>query len=418
MLDRTIAPAFQRNSHLEILQAEITKLPNNVKVYSISGGQQEVIKIELIFKAGRWYESQIGSAHFAATLLSKGTVEKKSFDIARIFDLYGAHLEISPGLDVVTVVLYSLTKNLKPVLDLLFEITTQAIFPEKELEQSKDIFLQNLQVNKEKTSFHASKLFRKNLFGENHPYGKELDETIKSLSREDVVNHYKKYFNDCVILVSGKVSEKSLSMIHSTFSDFDFRTSETPSYPSLSDNPSHVLEEKEGSIQASIRMGKRFIGRNHPDYFDVLLVNHILGGYFGSRLMKNIREDKGLTYGIHSSIHTLINENYLAIGADVNKENLNLTFDEIRKELARFRSEKIEEDELNVARNHFIGSLQSEITTPFSHADKWKNIILYDLPLDYYTKLIKRLDELSAEDLMHAGEKYFNENSFYEVAVG
>jgi zinc protease len=156
----------------------------------------------------------------------------------------------------------------------------------------------------------------------------------------------------------------------------------------------------------------------NPDYFDVLLLNHIFGGYFGSRLMKNIREEKGLSYGIYSSIHTLQNDSYLVIGSDVNKENLELTFDEIRKELYRIRTEKINSDELETARNHFIGSLQSEITTPFAHADKLKNIILYNLPQNYYQNLIKRLDSLTSNDLLNTAEVYFNEESFYEVAVG
>jgi zinc protease len=134
--------------------------------------------------------------------------------------------------------------------------------------------------------------------------------------------------------------------------------------------------------------------------------------------MKNIREDKGLTYGIYASIHTLIFDNYIVIGADVNKQNVDVTFDEIHKELSRLRTEKIPGDELDTARNHFIGSLQSEITTPFSHADKWKNILLYQLPRDYYKNLVARIESLTASDLTEAANKYYADNSFYEIAVG
>ncbi len=156
----------------------------------------------------------------------------------------------------------------------------------------------------------------------------------------------------------------------------------------------------------------------HPDYPAILLLSHILGGFFGSRLMKNIREEKGLTYGIYASLHTQKHRRYMVIGADVNKENLELTFDEIRKELKRLRIEKIEAEELDVARNHFIGSLQSEMTTPFAHADKIKTSLIFNLPDDYYQKLILRLDALSADELMETGGKYFNEETFHEVAVG
>jgi zinc protease len=418
MLDRTMAPAFHKSSNLDILNAEIITLENGVSIYAITGGQQDVIKIELIFNAGRWFEPKTGAAHFAATLISKGTADKSSFDIARIFDRYGAHLEIHPGLDVVSVALYSLTKNLKPVLDLLLEIVSKSSYPEKELEQSKTIFLQNLQVNNEKTSFQASKLFRKHVFGENHPYGKELEENINFLTREDVATFYSEFFKDVFILVSGKISSENLEQITEVFSSFSYRANKAQAHLLIADMPSRILAEKEGSVQSSIRMGKRFIGRNHSDYFDVLLLNHILGGYFGSRLMKNIREEKGLTYGIYASIHTLMHDNYIVIGADVNKENLDITFREIHKELARLRTEKIDANELDTAKNHFIGSLQSEITTPFSHADKWKNMLLHGLSRDYYSRLVQRIDVVNAEDLATAAEKYYAKDSFYEIAVG
>lgn len=418
MLDRTKAPAFQKNSSLDVLDANIITLPNGVKVYSIEGGQQEVIKIELIFRAGRWFEPKTGAAHFAASLLSKGTRDKSSFDIARVFDLYGAHLEVNPGLDVVSVSLFSLTKNLQPVLELLLEIIKHASYPEKEVGQAKAIFLQNLQVNNEKTSFQASKLFRKNLYGENHPYGKELEDNISNLTRDDLTSYFADHFKDLFVLVSGKISARNADLIHNAFAGADYRSNSGQSHAVVGTNPARITLDKEGSVQSSIRMGKRFIGRNHPDYFDVLLLTHILGGYFGSRLMKNIREDKGFTYGIYASIHTLCFDNYFVIGADVNRENLDLTFEEIRKELKILRAEKIDMDELDTARNHFIGSLQSEITTPFSHADKWKNILLYGLPRDYYTRLIRRIEAIQPVDLTTAAEKYLDEQSFHEIAVG
>jgi predicted Zn-dependent peptidase len=150
------------------------------------------------------------------------------------------------------------------------------------------------------------------------------------------------------------------------------------------------IVEKEGSVQSSIRIGKKIIGRSHSDYASVLFLNHILGGYFGSRLMKNIREDKGLSYGISSSLHTMAKGNHLVIGADVNRENLNLTFDEIGKELKRLRTERVDTAELDTARNHFIGSLQLEITTSFAHADKVKNLLVFNLPENFYQNLIPR----------------------------
>lgn len=419
MLDRTIAPPFQKTTRFDLLEPHTSRLSNGLNVHYLIGGQQDVVKIELIFNGGRWNEQKWGASHFMANLLMKGSKRRNSFEIAKVFDFYGGHVEINPGLDVVSVALYSLTKNLRPVLELLYEIITETDFPERELEQSKAIYLQNLRVNKEKTSFQAGKYFRKHLFGEIHPYGKELDEKeVENLDRDALIDHYEAFFRDLFIIVSGKLDDSSINLINTVFNGLGCKKSEGITLHPPIDEPARRLYEKEGSLQASVRVGKRFIGRNHSDYFDVLLLNHLLGGYFGSRLMKNIREEKGLTYGIYASIHTLMRDSYLVIGADVNKENLGLTFDEIRFELRRLSAEPVPHDELQTARNHFIGSLQAEITTPFSHADKLKNILLYNLSSDYYTRLIQRIDTISVEDLMKAAATYYSEESFYEIAVG
>lgn len=419
MLDRTVAPSFSRSTHFDLIHPETITLGSGLQVFSVSGGNQKVIKVELLFRAGRWFEKNWGAGYFSAQLLSKGTTSKSSFEIAQILDHYGAHLDISPGLDIVSISLYTLTKNLRPTLELLYEILTDASFPEDELRQMKSIYLQNLKVNNEKTSFLASKLIRKNLYGEHYPYGKELDENdVNALSREMLIDHIGNHYQHLTIIVSGDVTSDALKLIEKTFSPYPFALSGAVAHSATEQKPFRQLQEKEGSLQSSLRSAKEMIDRKHPDYAAVLLLSHVLGGYFGSRLMKNIREEKGLTYGIYASLHTQQHRRYLVMGADVNKENLQLTFDEIRKELKRLREEKIDAEELDVARNHFIGSLQSEMTTPFAHADKIKTCLLFNLPDDFYQDLILKIDSLTAEDLMVTGARYFHEESFFEVAVG
>lgn len=419
MLNRTLAPSFNKSTVFNLLVPEKQSLQNGMEVYFVSGGSQNVVRVELVFPAGRWFENKWGAAYFTANLLSKGTSAKTSFDIAQAFDQFGAHLEISPGLDVVSVSLFTLNKNLEASLSLLFELLTASTFPDKEIEQIKSIYLQNLKVNNEKTSFQASKLIRKKLFGETYPYGKELEENdVTPILRDQLINHYSNFFKDATIFVSGKITEQNQRDIIQILSKLPFTRAVNKAIPLAASQNGSQRVEKEGSIQSSIRMGKRILDRKHPDYAEVLLLNHILGGYFGSRLMKNIREEKGLTYGIYASLNILKHNGFLVIGADVNKENLDLTFDEIRKELKRLRTEKINPEELDTARNHFIGSLQSEITTPFAHADKIKNMVMFNLPDQFYQNLIYKIDAASSADLLRIAHDYFSEESFTEVAVG
>ena len=419
MPDRSAAPSFTRDLSFKLLPPGQRTLNNGLKIFSIAGGSQPVIRIELLIAAGRWYETAAGASYFAAQMLPKGTTRKSSFDIAEIFDQYGAHLEINPGHDIVSITLYTLSRHLAPTLALLQELLVDATFPEKELQQLKSIYLQNLRVNHEKTSFLASKLFRKNLFGENHPYGRETETTdVESLSRASIVDHVRQNLHDMIMIISGDAGDAHLAMIEKVFSGSIISKSVTGSIATSVQKPFRDMQEKAGSIQSSLRVGREMISRSHKDYAGVLFVNHILGGYFGSRLMKNIREDKGFTYGIHASLHTLQHKSYVVIGADVNKENLEATFEEIRKELKQLRTAKISAEELETARNHFIGSLQSEMTTPFAHADKLKTILLFDLGQNFYQDLINTIDRLSIDDLNFIAEQYFQEDTFFEVAVG
>jgi zinc protease len=419
MLDRTQAPPFQRSSAFDLYQPEKNTLPNGVPLHLIHGGEQDVIKIELIAQAGRWVEDTPGAAYFTAQLLSKGTTRKSSFDIAQIFDRFGAHLEISPGLDFTSISLYALTRNLEPALYLLHELLTEATFPEKELAQLQSIYLQNLKVNNEKTSFLAGKLFRKSLFGANHPYGKELDEKeVTAINREQLKAHSTRFQNGLLAFAAGKIDDKSRALLDSVLATLPAKPAGKPAPAPAQGAEASQHQQKEGSVQASIRMGKKSVLRSHPQYADVLFISHILGGYFGSRLMKNIREEKGLTYGIHASMHALMQDSYLVIGADVNKENVELTLAEIKKELRRLRDEPIDANELDTARNHFIGSLQSELTTAFAHADKIKTITLFGLDRSYYNNLIARMEQITAADIQRTAAQHFHEKDFLEVAVG
>jgi zinc protease len=419
MLDRTLAPPFVKSSSFNLIKPHERHLPNGVDLFFVPGGTQEVLKIEMIFDAGRWFEHNPAAAYFTAHQLSKGTRSKSSFEIATIFDQYGAHLEINPGLDFVSVSIYALTKNLAPVLQLLVEIVSTPVFPDKELSQSKAVFIQNLKINNEKTSYVASQTFRKALFGEAHPYGIEVDEArVNTLDTTHLRKHLAAFFHAPKVFVSGKIDPENREIITDNLQQLHPGERPAPRAFPVDAKPVNRHIEKADSVQSSVRVGGRSLLRSHPDYIPLLFVSHILGGYFGSRLMKNIREEKGLTYGISASVHGLKNESYVVIGADVNKENVALTFEEIRRELKKLRTTTISGDELETTRNHFIGSLQAEITTPFAHAEKLKTITLFDLQQDHYQKMITRIENMTPARIAEISEQYLHEDSLFQIAVG
>ncbi len=419
MLDRKAPPRFQKSNSFSLVKPEKITLTNGLVITAVSGGEQEVVKVEFIFKAGKWQEHQAGVSYFTAHLLQKGTATKNSFRISSEFDQYGVHLEVSPGYDFTSITLYGLTKNMNRFFELIHEIITQPSFPELELQQAKDIYIQGLKINLEKTSYLASRQLRQSLFGNDHPYGRDADvEDIQKIQREQLASFHQEHFKEFEIICSGKVTDPLIRGLTKIFGELAVSkgNNRIVEVKEANANPSFV--EKENAVQSSIRLGKRIISRAHPDYPELLLLNHILGGYFGSRLMKNIREEKGLTYGIYSSLTALIHDSYFSIGADVNKENRELTIQEIKNELKNLRVQLIGKTDLETAKNHFIGSLQAEITTPFAHADKIKTILLYSLPTDFYQSLLNKIDWINENDLLETAQKYFDEESFSVVAAG
>ena len=419
MLNRKSPPAFNQDTTFSLLKPEIQKLNSGNKALFINGGEQDVIKIELIFDAGRWFENSRGVSHFTAILLPKGTTTLTSYQITNTLDYYGIHLEINPGLDFTSIALYGLARHIPFVLDLLIDVLTNSTFPEAELNQAKDIYVQGLKINLEKTSYLAARQFRKNIFGANHPYGMDFElADVNNINQSQLTDFRNAFFRNFTAFVSGKISDQIKKEITDKLNEIKsieiLAREYTKSPAALRDY--HV--DKEGSLQTSLRLGKLTIGRGHKDYAGLVLLNHILGGFFGSRLMKNIREEKGLTYGIHSSIHALKHDSYFVIGADVNRENRLITIEEIKNELERLHTELITPNELEVARSHFIGSLQSDMSTPFAHADKIKTIALFNLDHNYYQQLIKTMAEIKPEQLQGLAKKYFVNSEFYTTSIG
>jgi predicted Zn-dependent peptidase len=352
-------------------------------------------------------------------MLDKGTSNKSSKEFAERLDFYGAQLEISSGYDHVSVSLYGLKKFVREVFSVFIDILSDPVFPEEELELQKKIFLQNLEVNEKKNSFLASRLIRKNIFGSAHPYGNSVEkENAEAITSGDLKNYFKSNFSLFEIYLIGKIDAQQVQWLVDQFPLLRLkRTSAQRDFAVEAGVPIQYVN-KPDSIQSSIRMGMRTVNREHKDYFSLLLLNHLLGGYFGSRLMKNIREEKGLTYGIYSSLNPFRYDCLFSIGADVDKTNVELTINEIKKEIESLNIQPVSEDELDIAKNHLLGSLQLEMANPFSTLDKIKSIRLNQLGKEYYRNLFEAIKSATPEALQTTAQAYFNTGDFHQVAVG
>lgn len=419
MLDRKIPPPFAKEFSFELPNHTSVSIRNGLNLYWIKG-VDEIVKIDFIYKAGKWHEPKPGIAYFTAHMLEKGTATYTSQQLSEILDYHGAQLEISAGADFTSVSIYSLSKNLSVVLPLVIDILRQPIFPNEELELLLSIYQQNLKVNNQKTSFVASKTLAKNIFGSNHPYGKSAEETdLATIQSSDLKDFYSSHFSPVSIFLTGNISDAELNNLTKEIATLPRNTNaslvEKAIQPAV--DKKQIIKKEEG-VQVSIRMGKQTITRTDSDYPGFLLLNHILGGYFGSRLMKKIREEKGLTYGIYSSITPYFNAASFSIGADVAIEKCDEAIQEIENELNQLRDQVISTEELALAKNHFLGSLQLEVSNPFAATEKIKTIQLFDLGANFYSTLFDQINKTQPSDLQRLAKKHLLIDELYTVQVG
>lgn len=422
MIDRTSAPAFRQVEHIQLLKAEPYVFDNNLKLYVIDGGDQELIRIELIFKNVNWNAAKPLQAYAVNSLLVEGTSTLTAQEIAEKIDFYGAFLQTDYNYDYSTVTLFTLTKHLQTTLPVVKAIITDAVFAETELETFKTNQKQKLLVSLEKNDYQGRRLFNNVLFGDTI-YGYKTETfDYDRLDRSQLLEYFKSAYqpSNCTIVASGKVSESSVNLIQQFFGknwDQGPEVRQNIFTFNAKKGQEHYVERPD-ALQSAIRLGCIAVNRNHHDFPGLQVLNTVLGGYFSSRLMANIREDKGYTYGIGSGIISFQHAGYFVIGSEVGADVCTSAISEIEKEINLLQSELIPHEELELVRNYMMGSILGSLENALSHADKFKNILFSGLTYAYYDEYINTIRNITAEELQQLAVKYLDFNQLEKVIVG
>ncbi|KQM76880.1 peptidase M16 [Pedobacter sp. Leaf216] len=421
MLNRQQAPDFKQVSTINFIQPSKKELDNGVPVFTIYSGEQDLVRIEFIFENVNWKLEKPLQAIAVSSLINNGTNKLSAKQIAEQIDFYGAFFQTEYVQDQSTVTLYTLNKHLHSVLPLVKDVLSESQFPQQEL----DIYIQNqkqkLQVNLKKNDVLSRKEFANALFGDT-AYGVNINaDHYDALKRDDLVDYFKAAYapNNCTIVISGKFDDGSFNLLNDTFGkDWEKSNAVKNSFSFTTTEKQFVYTEKPDALQSAIRIGQLAINRKHEDFSGLQILNTVLGGYFGSRLMNNIREDKGYTYGIGSGISSLQQAGYLFIATEVGADVCSAALTEIYKEIDILKNEPVGEEELNLVRNYMLGSMLGSLENVFSHADKFKNIYFSGLNYDYYTNYIEKVKTVTAEELLALANKYLITDQFTEVVIG
>lgn len=424
MLNRTIAPPIKDAIDFDITLKDCTRisLSNGVPVYYINDGAEEVAMIDFVFEAGNNYENKNGIAVATNHLIKNGTRKRNAFEITEYFEYYGAYLSRKCYNETASLTLHCLAKHLKELLPVIRDLITEAIFPQTELSIFQQNSIQRLSVNLLKCDFVANRLIDQYLYGPTHPYGRvSTKENIEELTREDILDFYQGFYINaaCSIFSAGKLPADFEQLLEAQFGDLSLNKKIVTAKHTrkLASQKKHFVHNDQNGVQGAIRIGRPFPDRKHPDFKKAIVLNTLFGGYFGSRLMGNIREDKGYTYGIHSYLENHLEESSWVISTEAGTEVCEETIKEVYNEMRVLREEPINAEELLLVKNYMMGLNLGYIDGPFQIISRWKSLILNKLDENYFYDSIRVIKEVSSKELLELSNKYLVPEEFFELLV-
>ena len=422
--DRTIMPHPGKQILLKLYEPEFVSLDNGISTYIINEGQQEFSRLDIVFSAGSSLQTKNLVAGSTIQLLIDGTKKMSSAEIAQKLDYYGAIIDTTISKDYAGLTLYALNKHLPKLLPLISDMIVNASFLEDELTNYLNRKKHQFLLNSDKVRYKAMLEFNKMVFGPNSSYGSVVElSDYDNLVRNDLLEFFNHHFTpqNTYIIISGKINKETISLINKNFGE---NLKSKTSFPKSNINVVNKVAElskfvkKEGTLQSAIRIGMPIISKQHPDYSSLIVLNTILGGYFGSRLMSNLREDKGFTYGISSYLINYIHAGFFSIATEVNAQHSKAALSEIENEIKKLREENVSNDELNLVKNYIYGTYLRSFDGPMALAERYRSAKDLNLNFEYYTESLDEMMKQTPQQLKETANKYFDYNSMIKLVVG
>ncbi len=422
-LDRTQQPPVTPFEELTIPLPSIETLPNGNTLYIIDKGDQEVTRIDLLFEGGRCATDNPAIADLTGPMLRKGIPGMDENDIALLFDYNGAWIQTATTQHFSTISLFSINSKLPLLLPTVAAMITSPTLPPDAFDTLKQQRTQQLLINREKVRILAGEAFNRLIFGENHPYAHaNTPDNFNSATLDDIRQYHKQYYlsTPIHIILSGRITQQVAQSVRQHLGTLPtILNTPTAHIASITPQSTHnTFIHKSDAMQSALRIGMPTINVHHPDFPTLTLLNLILGGYFGSRLMTNIREEKGYTYGISSHIISLRNATYFTIITETGTEYTRLLLDEVRNEMTRLCNEKISQEELETARNYMQGQRARTLDSPFSMSDYILSSIIADTPFDYFNTENRLIRQVTPDDLIRVANSHLHPRNLYTAIAG
>lgn len=408
---------------------DVFSFANKVKLHCFEDKDSEIIRLEFLFlNAGSVNQDKFFTSAASANLITEGCGELSAIEVADKLDFYAAYVERVSERDSTSLVFYFLKKYQQNLLPLIEKIIKQANYNEKEFEIYISKQKQNFEINAQKTSMIAYKEFYRTIFSENHPLSKFGEkEDFDKLSPSDVKSFYEDFYtsSQSEIILSGNYDKAFVRELERFFGTETWggekENFELKDYSIDTNCLNKGLEKtinKKGAAQASVRVGCVSLEHNHKDFLPFSVVVCLLGGYFGSRLMMNIREDKGYTYGISANLSSYRYASVFSIASDVKADKAQATIDEIEKEITILQNDLVSLSELSQVKNYLIGECIRNLDGAFDKSDKYSFLMKLNHKYDYYKNFIDTVKSISPNEIRDLSQKYLDLNLISKIKVG
>ena len=427
-VDRTKPPTLPAPPALRLPAVRTATLPNGLQLAVVKIHKVPVVDVSLVLDAGavRDPANLPGLATFTATMLQQGAGRRSALDIADETAFLGAQLSSNAGFDVATVVLHAPKRRLAAALDLLSDVVLRPAFPDSEVTRQRELRRTQLIQLRDEPTLVANVAFPAIIYGATHPYGRPIggnDNSVGDLSRDRVSEFYNTYYrpNTARLLVVGDVTlEEARQLVAARFGGWARGTAPAaPAAATPATAPRTIyLIDKPGAAQSVVRIGHVGPARDTPDYFALQVLNTILGGAFTSRLNQNLRETHGYTYGAGSSFALRRAGGPFVAQASVVTAKTDSSLIEFLKELRRIRDEAVPAAELEKAKQYINLGLPGDFETTAGTAFRFRDLLLYGLPLDYYGGFVDRINAVTAADVQRVARRYIDPDKFDIVIVG
>ncbi|MEA3448696.1 MAG: pitrilysin family protein [Bacteroidota bacterium] len=414
-------PPVKPVSKLTPLPVYESLLDNGLQVAGFFSDDVKVLKIDFVFEAGKAHQSKAYLAAFCNAMIREEKQTKHAAGTEALLDYYGIFLQQKLQKHWSVFSFYVPVMYLNKFLPLAYKMLFEPEFTDESLHFIREKTRQNLRKNLQRTDFVADANLDNMIWGKDHPLGYyPTEQKLEHISIDDIKTFYETHYKtNCRIIISGFFPKNIHTLLNNYFgkSQMVYNDKSNHTEKSAAKNQ-HLQIPMENKSQVSIRWGQMCISPHHPDYFKFKILNTIFGGYFGSRLMQNIREDKAYTYGINSSIQPSSFGSEFRISTDAGREYLKDTIRQIEKEADALRTKKTPKSEIKLVKNYMAGELLSAFDGPFKHAGIYRYLIEMNLDFDYYTRFLENIKNTTPEDMLVTAQHYLNLKDLHKVSVG